>query len=189
MSYGGTTLDILLRWTAKHEWVIGLALGSLAAIGVAFFLFLSSNIEATPTPTPSPTPSPTDGIVAVPQPTDTRVCTEVDWGRFSVPENPPGPGHPSVTKVLYSSWSTSDCNSITTGHPAAFYTFQLADPGHVTIDLESDDADAYLILRRNGLLRRGEVGILYSRTTTMWRRQKAQMPAWLGIWTGKPPTP
>ena len=42
MSYGGTTLDILLRWTAKHEWVIGLALGSLAAIGVAFFLFLSS---------------------------------------------------------------------------------------------------------------------------------------------------
>ena len=48
MSYAGATLDILRQWTAKNDWLLALVLGSLAAIGVAFFLFfLSSNVEAT----------------------------------------------------------------------------------------------------------------------------------------------
>ena len=119
MSYGGATLDILLRWTAKHEWVIGLALGSLAAVGVAFFLFLSSNIESSVDTATVPASS---------------GCILQDMGEVT------------TTTSRSGSWA-SDCDSLSrSGIYARYYRFQLSSQSDVQIDLTSDTEDTYLYL-------------------------------------------
>ena len=103
----------------------------------------------TPTGTLTPTPSPTDGITAVPQPTDTVVCTLINYGSLTAP----GPRDQAVTMTRNGTWrmSKTGCDS-KTGMQAEFYTFELTNKGHVTVDLEATGADAsyadtYLVLR------------------------------------------